>query len=145
MPSHSSKGGVLIYIKEGINYKPREDLNIWKEKELESYFIEQINPRGKNLIIGTIYRHPCMDGKEFVDDYMKPLNDKLEGDNKKIFIAGDFNFDLSKTTHRESLDFFENMMANFLMPVITLPTKINQKRHSVNDMTLSLIGCAGRQ
>ena len=42
MPSHSSKGGVLIYIKEGINYKPREDLNIWKEKELESYFIEQI-------------------------------------------------------------------------------------------------------
>ena len=57
MPTHSSKGGVLIYIKEGINYKPRDDLDIHKSKELESCFIEEINPKGKNNIIGTIYRH----------------------------------------------------------------------------------------
>ena len=133
MPTYASKGGALIYIKEGINYKPREDLNIQKPKELESYFIEEINPKGKNNIIGTIYRHPCMNGSEFVDDYMKPLNEKLQNENKKIFIAGDFNFDLSKTSHQDSFDFFENMMANFLMPVITLPTKINPKRHSIID------------
>ena len=131
--STASKGGVLIYIKEGINYKPREDLNLHKEKELESYFIEQINSRGKNSIIGTIYRHPCMDGKEFLDDFMKPLNETLERENKKIFLTGDFNFDLSKSTHQESLNFFENMMANFLLPVITLPTKINAKRHTIID------------
>ena len=133
MPSHASKGGVLIYIKEGIDYKPRDDLKIHKEKELESYFIEQINPRGKNNIIGTIYRHPCMDGEEFLDEFMKPLNQQLDGENKKIFIAGDFNFDLSKTNHKESANFFEEMMANFLMPVITLPTKINSKRHTIID------------
>ena len=133
MPSHATKGGVLIYIKEGIDYKPRDDLKIHKEKELESYFIEQINPRGKNNIIGTIYRHPCMDGEEFLDEFMKPLNQQLDGENKKIFIAGDFNFDLSKTNHKESANFFEEMMANFLMPVITLPTKINSKRHTIID------------
>ena len=133
MPTHSSKGGVLIYIKEGINYKPRDDLDIHKPKELESCFIEEINPKGKNNIIGTIYRHPCMNGSEFIDDFMKPLNEKLQNENKKIFIAGDFNFDLSNTSHRDSFNFFENMMANFLMPVITLPTKLNAKRHSIID------------
>ena len=43
MSTEASKGGVLIYVKEGINCIPREDLNIHKSKELESYFIEVIN------------------------------------------------------------------------------------------------------
>ena len=34
-------------------------------KELESYLIEAINEKGKNSIIGTIYRHPCMNPKSF--------------------------------------------------------------------------------
>ena len=61
MPSHASKGGVLIYARKGINYIPRTDLVIEKEKELESLFIEIINSKGKNEIVGVIYRHPCMD------------------------------------------------------------------------------------
>ena len=56
-----------------------------------------------------------MDGEEFLDEFMKPLNQQLDGENKKIFIAGDFNFDLSKTNHKESANFFEEMMANFLL------------------------------
>ena len=39
-PTEAEKGGVLIYIKEGIDFKPREDLNIYRSKELESFFIE---------------------------------------------------------------------------------------------------------
>ena len=96
-PTEASKGGVLIYAKEGIDYIPREYLNIYRPKELESYFIEAINTKGKNTIIGTIYRHPCMDQNVFIDDYMQPLNDKLLNENKKTFMAGDFNFDLLYT------------------------------------------------
>ena len=33
-PAEASKGGVLIYVKKGIDYIPREDLNIYKPKEL---------------------------------------------------------------------------------------------------------------
>ena len=40
MPTYSKKGGKLIYIRNGIDYKPRLDLNMHKEKELESFFIE---------------------------------------------------------------------------------------------------------
>jgi hypothetical protein len=47
MPTHASKGGVLIYVKDGINYKPRQDLEIQKPRELESCFLEEINPSGK--------------------------------------------------------------------------------------------------
>ena len=133
MPTYSKKGGTLIYIRNGIDYKSRLDLNMHKEKELESFFIEEINPRGKNNIIGTIYRHPCMDGDEFINNYLKPLHDKIDGENKKILLAGDFNFDLSKTSHKASMDFFECMMSNFLMPVITLPTKIYPKRNTIID------------
>ena len=53
IPTEAQKGGVCIYTKIGIDWKPRVDLNIYKPKELESYFIEVMNS-GKNSIIGTI-------------------------------------------------------------------------------------------
>ena len=133
MPTDASKGGVLIYVKDGINYKPRKDLNMHKSKELESFFIEVINEKAKNEIIGAIYRHPCMNPTEFTDDYMKPLNDKLSKENKHVFLAGDYNFDLLSTSHTETFEFFDTMMSSFLLPVITLPTKINKEKSTVID------------
>ena len=85
--TETTKGGALVYAKEGIDFIPREDLNIiymymymymymyicilYRPKELESYFIETLNKKGKNTIIGTIYRHPCMDQNTFIDDYIQ--------------------------------------------------------------------------
>ena len=83
MTTEATKGGVLMYVNEGINCKPREDLNMHKPKELESYFIEVINDDCKNSIIGTIYRHPCMERNQFIDEYMKPLNDELHADQQR--------------------------------------------------------------
>ena len=59
-PTEGEKGGVLIYARNGINYIPRNDLNIYSSKELESKFIEVSESNGKNSIIGLIYRHPCI-------------------------------------------------------------------------------------
>ena len=132
-PTEAGKGGVLIYVKDGIDFMPREDLNIYKSKGLESHFIEAINKKGKNTIIGSIYRHPCMDENTFLDDYMQPLLDKLSIDNKKAFIAGDFNFNLLNTDHTETSNFFESMMSNHLLPTITIPTKINPKKSTIID------------
>ena len=39
-PTESDKGGALLYISKEINYKTRNDLNIYKEKLLESIFID---------------------------------------------------------------------------------------------------------
>ena len=57
MPTKSANGGALLYIKNGINYKLRPDLNINKDKELESIFIEVITKNSKN-IVGCIYSTP---------------------------------------------------------------------------------------
>ena len=37
--------------------------------ELESVFVEIVNPKGKNTIVGNVYRHPCMDQNLFLNDY----------------------------------------------------------------------------
>ena len=54
MPKKSTNGGALLYIKNGINYKLRPDLNIHKDKELESTFTEIITKNFKNIIAGFI-------------------------------------------------------------------------------------------
>ena len=136
-PTCASKGGVLIYVQNGINFEPRNDLMIYKEKELESYFIEVINEKQKNALIGVVYRHPCMDESSFIEDYIQPLNDKLQCESKPIFIAGDFNFDMLKLHHAETSKFFETMVSAHLLPSILLPTKINSKSNTVIDNIFS--------
>ena len=83
--------------------------------------------------MGCIYRHPCMEQVTFIDDYLQPLNDKLINENKKIFLTGDFNFYLLKSDKDKTLNFFETMMSCHLLPTITLPTKINDKRSTTID------------
>ena len=50
-PTESSAGGTLLYIANHL-YKPRLDLNIYKSNELESTFIEVLNPR--SLILPSV-------------------------------------------------------------------------------------------
>ena len=90
-PTESSCGGALLYIKDSIKYKVRHDLAMYKKKELESIFIEVINPQGKNIIVGCVYRHPCMDLSLFNDTYLRDLLDKLICENKTIIIMGEFS------------------------------------------------------
>ena len=79
MPTKSASGGALQYIKNGINYKLRPDLNINKDKELESIFIEILTKNSKNLLVGCIYRHLCMHPKEL----KKLLTSKLNKESNK--------------------------------------------------------------
>ena len=57
MPTESSKRGFLMYIKKGINFYQRNDLDVHKSKKMEPIFVEVLNPKGNNTIIGTMYRH----------------------------------------------------------------------------------------
>ena len=55
-PTEASKGGTILYIDDKLNSKPRNDLEnmIYSSKELESSFIEIINPGKKNIVVGCI-------------------------------------------------------------------------------------------
>ena len=120
-------GGGCFYVSSDLDYKPRNDLNIYESKMVESLFIEIINKNESNIIVGVIYRHPSMDMDDLNDVKLELLLSKFYREkNKKMFLVGDFNFDLLKVnTHDETSAFFNKMMSNFLLPVISFPTKIN--------------------
>ena len=51
-PTKSDKGGALLYISKELHYKSRNDLKLYKDKNLESVFIEVLSKSDKNTIIG---------------------------------------------------------------------------------------------
>ena len=136
-PTESTKGGVLLYAKVGLNVVPRDDISktLYKAKEIESFFVEIVNHNESNSILGTMYRHPSMDEKLFNDKFMVALKEIRDKEpNKNFYIAGDFNFDLLKiSSHQETSDFFDSMMSCYLLPTITLPTRINSRNNTVID------------
>ena len=83
-PAESSAGGTLLYIVNHLSYKSCQDLNIYKKNELESTFIEIMNPNKSNIIVGTIYKHPSMDLTDFNSNYLSNLLGKYQK-NKNLF------------------------------------------------------------
>ena len=137
--TESTKGGTMLYVANGINFKPRKDLEIYDSKNLESTFIEIINPKESNHIVGVVYRHPNMNSSQFIDDKLNSLFGKLSLEqNNKIYIAGDFNYDLLKTSqHQDTSEFYDKITSNLFIPLITVPTKINRNNNTLIDNILT--------
>ena len=53
-PTESNNGGALLYIDSKTNYKRRDDLLVYKPRQLESVFVELIYPLQKNTIVGCL-------------------------------------------------------------------------------------------
>ena len=92
--TETSAGGTLLYIANHLSYKCRNDLNIYKKNELESTFIEIVNPKKSNIIVGVIYRHPSMDFTDFNCNYLNKLLENTSKEQKSIFLLEDFNVNL---------------------------------------------------
>ena len=84
------------------------NLNINKDKEMESVFIEILTRKfSTNIPVCCTYRHPYastyMHLKEFNNLVLKYLTDKLnKGNNKEIILLGDFSIDLIKTNSNKN-------------------------------------------
>ena len=51
------------------------DLNMYKKNELESTFIEIVNPKKSNIFVGVISRHSTMDLTDFNCNYLNNLSE----------------------------------------------------------------------
>ncbi|KAG1675725.1 hypothetical protein GQR58_014551 [Nymphon striatum] len=124
----SLKGGCGFFIADYLSFLRRDDLSkVSKDKncEFESLWIEINNPKGKNTIIGVAYKHPCKDSSAFLG-YLQNVLNKISRENKLVILSGDFNLNLLKFDKIPCADSFLNLMlANFLKPLITQPTRIN--------------------
>ena len=117
-PIATSKGETLIHIKT------RNDLKLYKEREIESTFLEIIEPNNKkSKIIGCIYKHRNVPATEFINDYMGPLLKKPSPEKKEIMLMGDFNINiLNSDSDKDTADFVDTIYASSQYPTINTPT-----------------------
>ena len=72
-PAETSAGGIPFYIANHLSCKCKN--------ELESTFIENVNLRKSNIIVGVIYRHPSLNYTDFNCNYF--INKHLESISKE--------------------------------------------------------------
>ena len=72
-----------------------------------------------------VYRHPSKKNDEKCIEILNETLAKIQKENKKVLIAGDFNFDLLKHEENTNInDFLQMMINNSYQPCITEPTRI---------------------
>ena len=81
---------MLLYIANHLSYKPCPDLNIYKANLLEATFVEIINPKKSNIVIGCLYKHPDMDVLDFNNNYLNQIFEIVSKERKQVFLLGDF-------------------------------------------------------
>ena len=135
-PTEGEKGGALLYVPNHLQFIERSDLDTiaYKSRKLESKFIEIIQPKDKNMIVGCIYRHPSMSIDEFNNHFLMPLLEKASSENKPIFLLGDFNIDLLKSEMVKEISDYIDITSQFnLLPHIILPTRVTESTSTVID------------
>ena len=114
------------------------DLNIYKTGELESTFIEIINHKKSNILVGCIYRHPLIDLNEYNHYYLNELLNKLSSENKSVILLSDFKVDLMKYDNRHSTnEFLDSLYSHLFLPHITQPTSIRDSSKTLIDNIFS--------
>ena len=124
----SIKSGCDFYVKEGIKFKPRKDLDIAyhdTDNEFQSTWIDILNGNKPNIIIGVYYRHPKKHSNNIFLENLKTTLHSLRNNNKVCLVAGDFNYDILKYEHNPIINEFLNLMyPNFFQPCILEPTRV---------------------
>ena len=81
------------------------DLNVYKKNELESTFIETVNPKKSNIVVGVICRHPSMDLTDFNCNYLSKLLENISKEQKSFFLLEDFNINLLNYNEHTHMNF----------------------------------------
>ena len=137
-PTKSSAGGVALYVKSSLDYKPREDLSVCKD-EFEMVGIEILSSESKSILCCCVDRHPNTDPQESVN-YLDNLLQKLGKENKHIFLMGDLNLNLlNYESHSDTNDFINTMVSHYLLPYILHPTRVTDHSSTVIDNIFSNI------
>ena len=68
---------------------------MYRKSLVESTFIELMNTKQKNMIIGCIYKYPKQRTHDFNENYILSLMDKLSREKKNLLIMVDFNINFN--------------------------------------------------
>ena len=126
-------GGVALYIHTNTKIKLRPDLHIHNTEDL---FIEILNDKTKNKIVGVIYRPPNNNIDLFLEHFDECLN-KISQENKEVYIMGDLNINLLNTNNNNSLKLMSSLAAYSFHSHINDPTRISNTSKSLIDNIFS--------
>ena len=105
---------------------------------MKSTFIEIVNPRKSNIIVGVIYRQPSEDLADFNCNYLNKLLENTSKEQKSILLLGDFNDNLlNYNEHNETNDFLDSCASNSFIPLILQPTRITSHSNTLIDNIFS--------
>ena len=123
--NYGKGGGVSIYIKDSINFKPQPDLSI-NNTDVESISIELLCIKNRNTLV-VLYRPP----KGLTEPFEKFLNcifHKTNKSKKKFYIARDFNLNVLDHDNCKKVQNFLNLLyQNNMIPIINKPTRVTKK------------------
>ena len=135
-PSKSSRGGCAIYVNSHLDHIIRDDLSTLDDN-YETLWVEIKNYRSKNFLCCYVYRHPETDTSNFIDHIDLTLQ-KVQKENKTVFMMGDFNINLLKyQSHPETNDFINLMVSHYLLPHILPPTRVTDHSATIIDNIFS--------
>ena len=75
-----------------------------------------------------------MNVKEFNNNYICPLLEKISQEKKKAILLGDFNMNLlNYDSNNDVRDFLDSMTSNFFLPFISQPSRVTSRSKTLID------------
>ena len=134
-------GGVAIFVHSSLKFSILDEYSIFKEKIIESLFIEIEFYNKKKIILGNVYRSPnqgigdisATDQMSIFLEHMQGIIDSIGESNKKTVLVGDFNLNLLNYSNHIATKEFANMLfsAGFLQ-LISNPTRVASHNNSIS-------------
>lgn len=121
------KSGCGFYVRNDIKFVPRKDLDLSildNNNEYQSKWIELIDGKKMNTLVGVYYRHPRKSSDDTFNNDLKGTLGKISKENKTKIICGDFNYNLLNFKKCDKISTFINVMfEECLQATILEPTR----------------------
>ena len=113
---------LCIYIKNSIKFGRPGKYN-FKVSGCENIWIYVKLNNNKNLVIGTVYRHPKQNPSFFIEKFSEILH-LLNVDNATCFILGDLNININKSEMSTHAVDYTNILESYsFFQLIDKPTR----------------------
>jgi len=131
---------VGIYVRNGLNFKIRTDLENYKLKTFENIVIEVQYPN-KNILISNIYRSPNPPPLTTVSDHMDNFIEildshlsKLSDCNSPAYVFTDSNINLfNLQTNPTCTNYIDILIINGFIQIVSKATRVQSNKKSLID------------
>lgn len=132
LTSNRRTGGILVYVKNGYNYK------ILRSDKIEPYLWTlsiELNILNNKYCVTSFYHPPQRNDSLFLEYFENYLEEIMEYDGN-IYIGGDFNYDLLKDTYY-SKKIKEMIHRSGLYQIVNKPTRVTDNSSTLIDYIIT--------